>query len=51
MFDLLVFNQGRGVDAVMLLPIGNDGLSADKWAIGSAMGFTVRQPELLRISR
>jgi hypothetical protein len=49
-FDLVAFDQpwGRwGAGAVMLLPIGSDGLSADKWAIGPAVGFTARQPGLL----
>jgi hypothetical protein len=49
-FDLVAFDQswGRwGVGAVMLLPIGADGLSAEKWAIGPAAGFTARQPGLL----
>jgi hypothetical protein len=49
-FDLVVFNQswGRwGAGAVMLVPIGADGLSADKWAIGPAVGFTASQPGLL----
>jgi hypothetical protein len=31
----------------MLVPIGADGLSADKWAIGPAVGFTASQPGLL----
>jgi len=49
-FDLVAFDQawGRwGAGAVMLVPIGTDGLSADKWAIGPAIGFTARQPRLL----
>lgn len=49
-FDLMAFDQpwGRwGAGAVMLVPIGTEGLSADKWAIGPAVGFTARQPGLL----
>jgi len=49
-FDLVAFDQswGRwGVGAVMLLPIGADGLSADKWAIGPALGIVASQPGLL----
>jgi hypothetical protein len=50
LFDLVTFDAswGRwGAGAVMLVPIGEDGLSADKWAIGPAIGFTARQPGLL----
>lgn len=50
LFDLVAFNEpwGRwGAGAVMLVPLGDDGLSADKWAIGPALGFTARQPGLL----
>jgi len=49
-FDLVAFNQswGRwGAGAVMLVPIGADGLSAEKWAAGPALGFTARAPGLL----
>lgn len=50
LFDLAAFDAswGRwGAGAVMLVPVGTDGLSADKWAIGPALGFTARQPGLL----
>ena len=49
-FDLIVFNAdwGRwGIGPVMLLPSGEDGLSAEQWAIGPAVGFTVSQPGFL----
>jgi hypothetical protein len=49
-FDLVAFNQpwGRwGAGAVLLVPIGADGLSAEKWALGPAVGFTARQTGLL----
>jgi hypothetical protein len=49
-FNLATFNQswGRwGVGAVMLVPVGTNGLSADKWALGPAVGFSARQPGLL----
>jgi hypothetical protein len=44
-FNLAAFDQswGRyGVGAVALLPIGADGVSADKWGLGPALGFTAR---------
>jgi hypothetical protein len=50
LFDLATFNAswGRwGAGAVVLIPIGVDGLSADKWAIGPAIGFTASQPGFL----
>ena len=50
LFALAAFDAswGRwGAGAVVLIPIGADGLSADKWAIGPAIGFTARQPGLL----
>jgi hypothetical protein len=49
-FNLATFSQswGRwGAGAVMLVPIGADGLSADKWALGPALGFSARQLGLL----
>ena len=49
-FDLIVFNAdwGRwGAGPVMLLPTGEEGLSAEKWAIGPAVGFTASQPGFL----
>lgn len=49
-FDLLTFNQswGRwGVGAVALLPTGAPGLSAEKWAVGPAIGFTAPRGKLL----
>jgi hypothetical protein len=49
-FDLVAFDQtwGRwGAGAVILLPVGADGLSADKWAIGPAIGFAASRPGLL----
>jgi hypothetical protein len=49
-FDLVAFDQswGRwGIGPVLLLPTGKDGISAEKWAIGPALGFTARQPGLL----
>jgi hypothetical protein len=49
-FDLVTFDRswGRfGVGAVALLPTGTDGLSAEKWAIGPAAGFTAKSGKLL----
>ena len=49
-FNLAAFNEfwGRwGAGAVMLVPVGANGLSADKWALGPALGFSARQPGLL----
>lgn len=49
-FDLLTFDQtwGRwGAGAVALLPTGAPGLSAEKWAIGPAIGFTAPRGKLL----
>lgn len=45
LFNLTVFDQawGRwGAGAVALLPTGKDGLSAEKWGLGPAAGFTAR---------
>lgn len=50
LFDLAVFNEswGRwGLGPVMLVPVGNDDLTADQWAAGPAVGFTASQPGLL----
>jgi hypothetical protein len=50
LFDLIVSNAawGRwGVGPVILIPSGEDGLSAEQWAIGPAVGFTASQPGLL----
>lgn len=50
LFDLLTFDQtwGRwGVGAVGLIPTGAEGLSAEKWAIGPAIGFTAPKGKLL----
>ena len=50
LFDLVAFDQswGRwGVGPVLLLPTGKDGISAEKWAIGPALGFAARRPGLL----
>jgi hypothetical protein len=44
-FNLATFNRpwGRyGVGVVALLPTGVDGVSADKWGLGPAVGFTAR---------
>jgi hypothetical protein len=49
-FDLIVSNAawGRwGVGPVLLIPTGENGLSAEQWAIGPAVGFTASQPGLL----
>ncbi|WP_170825398.1 hypothetical protein [Ruegeria sp. HKCCA5426] len=46
LFDLMTFDRrwGRfGVGAVALLPTGSDGLSADKWALGPAVGFAKQE--------
>ena len=51
LFDLVVFNQawGRwGIGPVMLLPTASDEkLGTEKWAIGPAVGFAARSPNLL----
>lgn len=49
-FDLVTFERswGRfGVGAVALLPTGTEGLSAEKWGIGPAAGFTAKSGKLL----
>ncbi|MEM1235462.1 MAG: hypothetical protein AAGI10_00735 [Pseudomonadota bacterium] len=46
LFNLTVFEQdwGRwGVGAVALLPTGEDGLSAEKWGLGPAVGFSAQE--------
>ncbi len=50
LFNLVTFNQawGRwGVGAVALLPTGESGLSAKKWGLGPALGFTARKKKVL----
>lgn len=50
LFNLVTFdrNWGRfGVGAVALLPTGAEGLSAEKWGIGPAAGFTAKSGKLL----
>ena len=50
LFDLVTFDRswGRfGVGAVGLLPTGAEGLSAEKWGIGPAVGFTAKSGKLL----
>lgn len=50
LFDLVTFDRswGRfGVGAVALLPTGTDGLSAEKWGVGPAAGFTAKSGKLL----
>jgi hypothetical protein len=50
LFDLVTFDRswGRfGVGAVALVPTGTDGLSAEKWGIGPAAGFTAKNGKLL----
>lgn len=45
LFNLAAFDRswGRfGVGAVVLLPTGEDGVSADKWGLGPAVGFVAR---------
>ncbi|MDJ0859615.1 MAG: hypothetical protein QNJ03_11080 [Dinoroseobacter sp.] len=45
LFNLAAFDQswGRyGVGLVALLPTGADGLSAEKWGLGPALGFVAR---------
>jgi hypothetical protein len=45
LFNLTAFDRswGRfGVGAVVLLPTGEDGLSAEKWGLGPAFGFVAR---------
>lgn len=47
LFNLVTFDRswGRfGVGAVALLPTGEDGLSAEKWGLGPAVGFVASQP-------
>ncbi|MCK2184135.1 hypothetical protein [Halomonas getboli] len=47
LFDLVTFDRswGRfGVGAVALLPTGEDGLSAEKWGLGPAVGFVASKP-------
>jgi hypothetical protein len=49
-FDLVTFDRawGRfGVGAVGLIPTGADGLSAEKWGLGPAVGFTAKNGKLL----
>lgn len=46
-FNLVTFDRawGRfGVGAVALLPTGEDGLSAEKWGLGPAVGFVAQKP-------
>ncbi len=50
LFNLVTFDRdwGRfGVGAVALLPTGADGLSAEKWGLGPAAGFTAKSGRLL----
>ncbi len=50
LFDLVTFDRswGRfGVGAVALLPTGSDGLSAEKWGLGPAAGFTAKSGKVL----
>lgn len=50
LFNLTTFTQpwGRwGVGAVALLPTGESDLTADKWALGPAAGFTVQSGGIL----
>jgi hypothetical protein len=50
LFDLVTFDRswGRfGVGAVALVPTGTDGLSAEKWGVGPAAGFTAKSGKLL----
>jgi hypothetical protein len=50
LFNLAVFNRpwGRwGVGVVGLIPTGAEGVSAEKWALGPAAGFTARSGRLL----
>lgn len=45
LFNIAAFDRswGRfGVGAVALLPTGADGVSAEKWGLGPALGFTAR---------
>ncbi|MFG6157623.1 hypothetical protein ACGTNG_02320 [Halomonas sp. 1390] len=47
LFNLATFDRswGRfGAGAVALLPTGEDGLSAEKWGLGPAVGFVAGQP-------
>lgn len=46
LFNLTVFEQewGRwGVGVVALLPTGEDGVSAEKWGLGPAVGFSAQE--------
>jgi hypothetical protein len=50
LFDLVTFDEawGRwGVGVVGLVPTGETGLSAEKWAAGPAIGFTMPKGRLL----
>jgi hypothetical protein len=50
LFDLVTFDRswGRfGVGAVALVPTGSDGLSAEKWGLGPAAGFTAKNGKVL----
>ena len=50
LFNLVTFDRdwGRfGLGAVALLPTGAEGLSAEKWGIGPAAGFTAKSGKLL----
>lgn len=50
LFNLVTFDRdwGRfGVGAVALLPTGAKGLSAEKWGLGPAAGFTAKNGKLL----
>jgi hypothetical protein len=50
LFDLVTFDRswGRfGVGAVALVPTGSDGLSAEKWGVGPAAGFTAKSGKVL----
>ena len=49
-FNLTTFTEswGRwGLGVVALLPIGESGVSSEKWAAGPALGFTVQADEIL----
>lgn len=50
LFNLTTFTEpwGRwGVGAVALLPTGSSGVSAEKWALGPAAGFSVQAGDVL----
>lgn len=50
LFDLTVFSESWGrwsVGAVSLLPTGGSSRGAENWALGPAMGFTVRHDQWL----